>query len=190
MPLLGINLAGLALAALWLVSLGQMQVIWIGLMMLFFSPVIIPLILIPAGVFSHFMSLYQAAKRADRERLMLLLSLGYIILFLAFWCTGIFEYVTHSIAPHATAAGVLWASTAALVPLLWWSRRDAENVFIMMMVEMTQVAMIAVSVLRLFRGESSFWMTFGILAGFLAFVAAMQSVYEKKFMNRSGAGPH
>ena len=160
-PLLGINLAGLAAAALWLVSQGQMQVIWIGLMMLFFSPVIIPLLLIPAGIFS----------------------------FLTFWCTGIFEYVTHSIAPPAMAAGVLWASTASMAPLLWWSRRDAENIFIMMMVEMTQVAMIAISAFRLFRGETAFWTLFGIFGGFLVFVAAMQSLYEKKFMNKAGAAP-
>ena len=186
MPLLGVNLAGLAAAALMLVSQGQAQVIWLGFIMLAFSPFIIPILLIPAGIFSHFMTVYAAAGKASRERLMFILSLGYSILFLTFWCTGIFNYVTHSVAPQALRDGVLWAGAAALAPLLWWSSRDAGNTFVMMMVEMAQVAMIALSAVRLLVGESSFWTSFCAFGGFLVLVAAGQSLYEKKFMDKAG----
>ena len=184
MPLFVFNMAGLGIAALWLVSEGQMQVIWLGLVLLIFSPFIIPILLIPAGVFSHYMAHYGATGKPDRERLMFLLSLAYIILFLTFWCTGIFEYVTQNISPRTIMAGVLWAGTAALAPLLWWSRRDAHNFFIMMMVEAVQVAMIALSAFRLLEGECPFWVSFGVLAGFLTLIAAMQFLYEKKFMKQ------
>jgi hypothetical protein len=189
-PLFGLNLAGLGVGVVWLVSQGQAQVIWLGVMMLIFSPFIIPILLIPAGVFSHYMAFYSSVGKKDRERLMFLLSLGYIILFLTFWCTGIFEYVTHNIARQAIAAGLLWASATALAPLLWWSGRDVNNFFIVMMVEVTQVAMIALSVVRLLAGESPFWLSAGVFGGFLVFVAALQSVYEKKFMDDAEAKPH
>ena len=189
-PLFGLNLAGLGAGALWLVSEGQSQVIWIGFIMLVFSSSIIPILLIPAGIFSHFMVLYTAAQRPDKERIMFFLSFAYIILFLTFWCMGIFEYVTHSIMPHAVAPGVLWASTAAMAPLLWWSSRDKNNVFIMTMVEVTQIAMITLAAARLLLGESSFWLSFGIFGAFLACVAGAQTVYEKKSIDKTGTGAH
>jgi hypothetical protein len=157
--------------------------------MLAFSSTIIPILLMPAGIFSHFMALYNAAKRPDKERTMFLLSLSYIILFLTFWCTGIFEYVTHSVEPKALGAGVLWASTTALAPLLWWSSRDRNNIFIMTMVEMAQIATIALSAARLLWGESSFWLSFGVFGVFLASVAGVQAVYEEKFLKKTGAEP-
>jgi hypothetical protein len=189
MPLFGLNLAGLCIGGVWLISEGQMQVIWLAFVMLFFSPFLIPILLIPAGVFSHYMALYGSAGRKDRESLMFFLSLGYIILFLTFWCMGIFEYVTHNVAPHAVSPGVLWACTAAMMPLLWWSRRDAHNFFIMMMVEAAQLVMIALSAERLLNGERPFWHLLGIFGGLLVLVAAMQSIYEKNFMNKAGGDP-
>ncbi len=186
-PLLTLNLAGLAAAALWLVSYSQWQVIWIGFMMLLFSSNIIPLFLIPAGVFSHFMNLYRAAQRPQKEKTMFFLSVAYILLFLTFWCTGIFEYVTYSVLPRAAGAGVLWACTAALTPLLWWSSRDRDNIFIMLMVEGAQLAMIAVVAARLLAGVTSFWTYFAVFGTVMAAIAATQAVYEKNFMNKAEA---
>lgn len=190
MPLFALNLAGLGIAALWLVSEGQMQVIWLGFVMLFLSPLIIPILLVPAGVFSHYMTHYSAAGRPDKERLMFVLSLAYIILFLTFWCMGIFEYVMESVSSRALAPGLLWSSSAAIAPLLWWSRRDRNNFFIMMLVETAQLAMIALSVVWLLKGAGSFWLASGILGGILLFVAVLQSVYEKKFMEKPDGAPH
>ena len=75
MPLLYLNLAGLAAGADWLGMQGQWQVIWIGFIMIFFSPYVIPILVMPAGIFSHFMALYHAKQRAERERAMFFMSL-------------------------------------------------------------------------------------------------------------------
>ena len=184
MPLLGLNLAGLGAAALWLVSEGQMQVIWLGFTMLFLSPLIIPILLIPAGVFSHYMAHYGAAGRTDREKLMFFLSLAYIIMFLTFWCIGIFEYVTQNVGSRAHEPGVLWASTTALAPLLWWCSRDPNNFFIMLLVEAAQGAVLILAAVLLLKGENSFWLFFSAFGGFLALVATLRSVYEKKYINQ------
>jgi hypothetical protein len=105
------------------------------------------------------------------------------------WCIGIFDYVTLSVSPHALDAGLLWASTVALSPLLWWSSRDRNNVLIMTLVEIAQIAMIAVSLIRLFAGESSFWMSFAIFGGIAACLTAIEAFYEEKHMNNPEETP-
>lgn len=189
MPLLTLNLAGLALAALWLGVQSQWQVVWLGFVMLIFSPYIIPTLLIPAGIFSHFIGVYNAQQQPDKERMMFILSLSYIILFMTFWCVGVFEYVTHSVQPKALLAGLLWASTAALEPLLWWSSRDRSNIFIMTMVEAAQLAILALAAIRLMTGASSFWLSFAEFGAIMAVVAAGQAIYEDKFMNKTKVEP-
>jgi hypothetical protein len=153
--------------------------------MIFFSPLIIPVLAIPAGIFSHFMGVYRDARQPDKERTMFILSLSYIILFITLWCISIFDYVTHSVSPQAMGAGVLWADTAALGPLLWWSSRDRNNIFIMTMVETAQVAMIVLAAVRLLSGDSSFWLSFTIFGTIMAAVAAGQAVYEEKLLNKA-----
>jgi hypothetical protein len=184
-PLLYVNLAGLSGAALWLASLSQWQVMGIGVAMIFISPYIIPILVMPAGIFSHYMLAFREIQRPDKERTMLLCSLAYIVLFLTFWCIGIFDYVTASIHPLALHAGLLWASTASVSSLLWWSSRDRSNVLVMTLVEIAQVAMIAVSAIRLLSGGLSFWTAFAIFGGIAASLTALQVFYEEKYLNKA-----
>ncbi len=188
-PILYLNLAGLAVGAVWLGVMAQWQVVWVGVMALLFAPYIIPILIIPAGILSHFMSLYRAAQRPDKERLMFTLSLAYILLFLTLWCVSIFEYVTHSVVPQAVHAALLWADSAALVPLLLWTNRDRGNIFIMTMVEVAQLAIVVLSAVRLLDGATSFWPSFSIFGGIMALAAITQAVYEKKFIDKSGELP-
>ena len=115
---------------------------------------------------------------------MFLSSLAYLILFLTLWCAGLFEYITHSVAPFALYAGLLWACTAAVSPLLWWSSRDRDNLFIMTMVEGAQAAIIVLSIVRLAFGESSFWSSFAVLGGIIGLLTAAQVIYEEKFLKK------
>lgn len=158
-------------------------------MMLIFSPYIIPVLLIPAGILSHFIGVYQARQQPDKERLMFILSLSYIILFMTLWCTGVFEYVTHSVSPKALLAGLLWASTAALEPLLRWSSGDRNNIFIITMVEAAQLAILALAAVRLMTGASSFWLSFAEFGAIMSAVAVGQAIYEEKFMNKTKVEP-
>ena len=189
MPLLYLNLAGLAAGAVWLGMQGQWQVIWIGFIMIFFSPYVIPILVMPAGIFSHFMALYHAKQRAERERAMFFMSLASIVLFLTFWCTGVFEYVTHSVTSSAMGAGLLWACASALTPLLWWSSRDRANIFIITMVEVTQIAVIVLCATRLLLGQSAYWPSFAICCSIITAAAVAQAIYEEKFMNKTKEVP-
>ncbi len=179
-PLLSLNLAGMAAGAAWLGALSQWQVIWLGGLMLFFSPFIVPVLMMPAGIFSHFMALYSNNGRKDRERLMLVLSIAYILLFLTLWCVGIFEYITARVQPDARWAALLWANTAALAPLLIWSSRDRKNIFIMTLVETAQAALLILSAITVFGLDTPFWLSCGILGVILAVVPAVQAFNEAK----------
>ncbi len=179
------NLAGLALGAAWLGSQTQWQVIWVGVVMMFFSPYIIPILVIPAGIFSHFMIAFRSAQRPDKEKTMFFLSLAYLTLFLTAWCAGVFEYVTHSVALRAIGAGLLWSCTTAMAPLLWWSSRDRSNTFVMTMVEVAQCAMIILSIVRLLCGDIPFELSFAVLGGIIGSATAAQAVYEDKFINKN-----
>lgn len=179
-PLFALNLAMLAVSAAWLSNFSQWQVMWLGVAMLLVSPMIIPLILLPAGIFSHFMTVYHATKNQRLERRMFVLSLGYIILFLALWCAAIFDYVTQSVASAAVEPAVLWAGAAAMAPLFWWSSRDLSNIFVLLLVQSAQVGIIGLALIWLLHGPVSFGLMFPGFAVFLAAIAAAQGLYEKR----------
>jgi hypothetical protein len=181
-PLFAINLAMLAVSAAWLSDFSQWQVMWIGVVMLLFSPMIIPLILLPAGIFSHFMTVYHAMNDPRRERHMFVLSLGYIILFLALWCAGIFDYVMQNVSPRAAEPAVLWADAAAMAPLLWWSSRDTNNIFILLLVQSAQLGVIGLAAVWLWHGPIPFGLMFPGFTVYLAAVATVQGLYEKRLV--------
>jgi hypothetical protein len=181
-PLLWFNLAGMAMAAVWLGALSQWQVLWLGVLMVIFSPYVIPILMIPAGIFSHFMALHQKAGNAARERWMFLAAIAYVVFFLSVWCAGIFTYVTHVVVrPEALLAALLWAGSSSMAPLLMWSSRDRGNVFIMTLVEAAQPGVWILCVARVLLGaEVFFWASYIIFGVLMGGVAAAQRFYEKK----------
>jgi hypothetical protein len=190
MPTLYVNLLGLAAGAMWLAALSQWQFVGLGVVLVFFSPHIIPVLLLPAGIFSRFMLLYQNAGRRKKAQAMFILSLAYILLFMTLWCVGIFGYAMGSAGPEGTqGAMLLWASTAAMLPLFLWSSHDRGNIFIVTMVEMAQVAVLILCAVRLSGVILSFWPSFAVFGGLLALVMVTQAVYEEKFMKKSAAAP-
>lgn len=180
MPLLYFNLAGMLAGAVWIGLMSQWHVIWLGVMTIFFSPYLIPLLMMPAGILSHFMALYQNAGQHSKERLMFFLSLAYILLFITTVCVGIFEYVVTAVRPEALYAALLWGSTAAMSPFLLWSSRDRGNVFIMTTVEVAQIAILALCLIRLLGFSLSFWPAFVIFGGILGLATAVQAFFESR----------
>jgi len=183
MPLLYANMAGLAAGSAWLGAMAQWQLVGLGVAVIFISPYIIPILLMPAGIFSHFMLLYQKAGRRKFERLMFVLSIFYIALFMTLWCVGIFEYATGDIGPEIPLAPLLWAASAAMLPLLMWSSRDRSNILIMAMVEVAQAATLILCTIRFFGVIPHFWLSSAVFGGFLALLTIMQAVNEEKSMN-------
>lgn len=180
-PLLYLNMAGMALGAAWLASLSQWPLIGLAALLLILSPYVIPLLMIPVGVFSHLMLIYRAAQRPWAERAMFALSMAYLLLFFSFWCTGLFEYVMQRVGQSTSgAAALIWANAAALAPLLLWVSRDRDNIFMVALAELAQLALLALSLWRFFAGPGSFWGSFAVFGGLLALAALIQALYEAK----------
>lgn len=178
------NIAAMAAAALWLGLARQWQVVWIGVVMLLASPYVVPIALIPSGIFAHFMSAFHARGDVGKERLMFLCTVGYLIGFISLWCASVFAYVMNNIAPQAVAVGLLWSATSAVLPLLWWAARDRGNLFIMILVEAAQLAVFVPVIAHLKTGDTSFWPCFFSIVAVLALEAVGQHFYEKKFIEK------
>ncbi len=181
-PLLYANLGALGLSGLWLGAMSQWQVIWIGMMGLILSPYLIPILLMPAGIFSHFMVRHQVTKRKSAERGMFLCSLAYVLFFMTLWSAGIFDYVLASTQPIALVPALAWGAAGAITPLLLWASRDRTNLFVSQMVEAAQGAVLVLVALRLFGIDLSFGRTFLLVGAIMVATAVGEAFYEKIFM--------
>lgn len=187
-PLFYANLAAMGFGALWLVTLGQWQVMGFGTIMVFLSPYILPLLMMPAGVFSNFMVRYQNNGNKSRERVMFACSLGYILAFLAAWCAFVFGRVLQGVAPHAEMAGLVWAASLTIGPLLWWVGKDTNNVFMISMVEVAQLAVLALVVLRVVTEETAFDVFFAVVSAFLLAATLAQLLYDEVTTRKGKSG--
>ena len=173
-------MAGLALGALGLASANQWQYVGLGLMAIFLSPYIIPILMLPAGLFSYFMTLYGNAGLKGKEQIMFFLSIAYVVAFMTFWCAGIFYYVTYAAQTQTLLATVFWGSVVSAMPLLWWSSRDRENLFILTLVETAQLAVIVLALCRYFELVTSFWPMALVVAGIVGGFTGVQALCDQK----------
>ncbi len=184
-PLMRVNIAGLVIGATWVGMTMQWKVIGIGIITFCFSSYIIPILLIPVGLFSHFMLFCNKAKQKVIEQLMFVLSIAYILLFLTMWCVSILYFAITYVAIDYMVGGLIWANSIAMLSLLWWINKDRKNIFILTLVETAQIVMLLLSAIKLAGIDMQFWTSASVFGGFLSFVAILLAVYEKKFMKKS-----
>ena len=178
-PLMNANIAGLVIGAVWVGITMQWRVIGVGVIVISFSSYFIPILVIPAGIFSHFLIACREKKQKNMEQFMFVLSISYILLFLTMWCVSILEYITNRVSPDAQAAGLIWANSVAMLSLLRWINRDRENLLIMTLVESAQIAFLLLFAIKFAGIETSFWISSAIFFGFLSLVAVLLAISEK-----------
>ena len=178
-PLMNVNIAGLVIGAVLVGTTTQWKIIGIGVIIIVFSPYLIPFLMVPVGIFSHFMMIYRGSKQENREQLMFVLNISYILFFLTMWCVCIFEFIITSVTPDAQTAGLILANSVAMLSLLMWINRDRENLFIMTLVEAAQIAFLLLFAIKLAEIETSFWISSAIFGGFLSLTAILFAAGEK-----------
>lgn len=180
-PLLFINILLMLVAALWLGMLGHFRGIWVGVAGFLFGPFLLfPMLLLPAGIFAHFMGLYQEAGKSDKERQMFIASIAYIILFLTLWAAGIFSFLLEGAAESAQIPNILLAAAAVAGPLWLWASRDRENYFILLLVLAVQGAVVFLSLCAALMEEADFFLSALITAGTCALAAYLQNLIERQ----------
>lgn len=128
--------------------------VFAGLLALTVSFYALPLSLLPAGIFSHFMTVYEGTARG---RVFLLLSLFWLVFMLAFWSVGVFAYLS----PQP-----FFAVAAACAPLQLWSLRDRDNIFVGTLVLAAQVGILIICAAGL-----GFWAALIAQTGLLTLVS-------------------
>ena len=189
-PLIKINMAGLIIGAIWVGMTMQWTVIGIGIIVACFSSNFIPLLMVPVGIFSHFMVVYRGTKQKNKEQLMFVLSVAYILLFLTMWCVSILEFVITRIDVDVMAGGLIWANSIAMLPLLMWIDRDHENILIMTLIETAQIAILLLSAIKFVWVETPFWMVYLVFGGILSIMAVLMAVNDKKSVKNSKENSH
>ena len=180
MPLLYINLLGMLIGGGYLFAVGTWRIVLSFLILLTFSSYIIPIILIPAGILSHFMVLYQNAKQAAKEKLMFVLAMAYMLAFITLWCGLIFGAIVGSAGAVYKPLALVFAVSAAMAPIFLWVRHDPNNFFIIMLAEVTQLAMVILAVILLvYKG-----MTLSLCLTFIFSVLCLAVVFQWFFEKR------
>jgi len=178
---LGVTLLGFAL----LTAAGQWALIGTGIVLLIFSPFILPPLAVPAGVMAHLMAKARAEGNAKKENILFLSSSGYMVLLLAFWCAGVVSYFMMHTVVIAAKPGLLWAAGLAMTPLFWWSIRDRENLFIALLVEVAQIVTLALAGLSFFGGDTvSFWPSALLYTAIMGIFARFVILHEEKSLSR------
>jgi len=184
-PLMRANIVGLVIGAMWVGMTMQWKLIGIGLITACLSSYLIPILLMPVGIFSHLMLVFSRMRQKSMEQLMFVLSVAYILLFLTMWCVCILDFVMTYIGMGSVVGGLIWADSIAMLPLLLWINRDRGNIFILIIVEAAQIAILLLSAIKLVGIDTQFWTSVAIFGGFLSLVAVLLAIDEKKSMKKS-----
>ncbi len=180
-----LNMAAMVAGAAWLVSLSLVGVLSIPFIVAILSPLFLPLLAVPAGIFSHFMVAYASAGQRTKERVMLFCTFGYLVALIAAWCALLFNFVVQRVPVAAAQPGLLWAAAVSISPLLWWANNDRKNVLTMVMVLAAQAGIIALCVALLATPFLvTFWRVFFLIGGTVTAVTAGRMFYEEKFMRK------
>jgi hypothetical protein len=185
MGLLFLNLTGMAAGAGWLAVLSQWPVIGLGVTVLIFSPYILPILMVPAGIFAHLAAAHESQGRTGRSKKLYVCSLLYLVAFVSLWSAGIFVYILTNVQAGTSPAAVLiWANSTAMAPLFLWAVRDRSNAFIAALVIEAQVTMLILlgGALTPLAAQLShpFWDSLAIYAVLMAVFVFGQYFYDSK----------
>lgn len=180
-PLIFMNCLGMLGAGVFIVYKGPWQVLWFCTLVFFISPLVFPLLMMPAGFFGGIMQMFTPT----RPRLALVMqaaSVGWLIFVIAGWAALVFSY-THVLLemPGMLWAALIWSVCGAVAPWAVFARLDRGNVFFTGLMLMAQIGCIIAAMMNASHDLSS-WETFEIIAGVMAFLSAVQAVGEDIFL--------
>jgi hypothetical protein len=186
-PLIYANLVGMVLAGLSLIAFGFFPAVWPGFVALLVSPIVFPLLLLPAGFFSGVMVIVQKSHPRV-EKAMMVLSVLYLITVLTAYVMLSYHLVGHYVLNRIFLAdGVVWqmlipamvyGAAAGVAPWLILAAKDRDNVFFTGLVFMAEVTALVVMAAGVWQ-EWSFWHATRIFWLILALLMVIEAAYEK-----------
>ncbi len=182
-PLIYINMFIMACSAAWVALSPYFLLVGIAIILIAFYSFLIPISLIPAGILSNFMIFFQKTGKVKVENAFLVASMGYVILFLSFWCVYILNISLGRVGEGYEIPAVLFANAAAFTCLYLWVSGDKKNFFMIRLIEFAQLVMILLSVVKLIIIKIPFWHQMGFFFASMVLVVLLQYLYDELAKN-------
>jgi hypothetical protein len=184
MPLVVASCIVAAVSGAGLISMGQWRTLLPIVLFFPFSFFVFPILLFPAAFFSGMMQVLEHNEKPAVARVMLGLSLGWLVFAMSLF-TAIVFYLMAELISHEQMrlSAATWAVSAVIATWSIFATRDRDNVFFTGLVMMLAVAA-SIAAWRMTLSEHGFWQI--MLTIFLPFVlmlaaqgAAEKIIYKK-----------
>ncbi len=188
-PLLYINMAAMGFSGLSLVWWGFLGSAGPGFIGLFTSPIVFPLLLLPAAILSGMLRLAMNSQvHPAIEKGLTFLSVIYLVSVLSGYTVMCFYFLVG--APEIPAA--TYAVSSAVLPWLIFASKDRENAFftgLVIMMQISALLLVALNViLRLDDFERKFWIIWGIMMTCVGVEAMVEKISMDLKKRREGGG--
>lgn len=173
------NLFGMLISTMWMMSKSGWKSVGIGICIITFSRHIIPLLLAPSALFSNFMLKFKAKQNVKMERIMFFSAMAYIVIFFSIWISLIFNGLIVSTNGSIFVPELIWSSSTAMAPLFIWVITDKDNPFMVTMVEICQLSVFLIAVLKFLYSDMIFFESLVILLVSIGSITAISFAVEK-----------
>lgn len=181
-PFIAAGIVCVVCSGFWLIGAGHWYALWPAVMAFVASPILFPLLMIPAGFCAGVMMATEK-KYPYASRLFAALSFMWFVTLMAGYTAWSFAVVLPYIINDAEmlVPGVVWGIAAGLTPWALFATRDRETVFFTGLVYMAAVVAAVLFPLSLSYALGTmqifwfYWLALGVMVG-------LQSLYEKLFV--------
>jgi hypothetical protein len=182
-PLLVVNIAAMVASGVWLTAKGYILAVWPAVLALLFSPLIFPILILPAAMCAGIMQLMGQAKPL-LGKVMAFMSVAYLVLAFTFYIMLLFRMMAGPLGyPADVIPAMVFGVTAALAPWTVLAAKDRENIFFTGLVLMAELTAVIVMCCAVPFGWK-FWFSAFVFLGILTGMVLLQALYEKIFLKK------
>lgn len=181
-PLMALCLIAAIGSGVMILLTGIWTPLWPVALAIMLSPLVFPILLVPAAFFSGVMRIAQAAYPAV-ARACMVLTFGWFISVLGLYTFFVMYTSLPLGAPDASTRlpALVWTIAMAVLPWAIFATRDRDNILFTGMVFMMFAAAVVTTPLVFFL-VVPYWAGFWIFCGLMAAMLSLQALYERFFL--------
>lgn len=182
--------AGVAAATgIWLVYNGQLIGVWPMFLAFIFSPVVLPIVLLPTGFFAGVLRVISnGGGPKPLVAILSVLSIGWLIIAMSGYALLCYHELMTAAAVLPLYAKI-YGCGIALAPFALLASKDRENLLFVGLVWFMQIAVIATTLLPpVLQIEWDSWRNFGLLVAIMGLFTLLQAAAEALFLGKTPPG--
>ena len=179
------NAAAAALAGIWLIYAGHLAGVWPLFLAFIFSPVVLPLLLLPTGFFAGILRLLSNGGGPKLIiKVLSFLSIGWIVVVMAGYALLCFHVLADTLATMPLQA-MVYACAVALAPFCMLAAKERDNLLFTSLVWYMQIAAVVTTLAYVPLGwDWDSWNNFWLFAAIIGVLVLLQAAYEELFMTK------